>query len=69
MKNWNFSLRDGNDGFNMDFETNEPAKVGSKLNDFFAGLLYTTVFLSFMSFPLLIQIGAFLFNKMHGHRH
>jgi len=36
MKNWNFSLRDGNDSFNMDFETNEPAKVGSKLNDFFA---------------------------------
>ena len=36
MKNWNFSMRDGNDHFNMDFETNEPTKVGSKLNDFFA---------------------------------
>lgn len=36
MKNWNFSMRDGNESINFDFDSNEPTKVGSKLNDFFA---------------------------------
>lgn len=36
MKNWNFSMRDGHDSINFDFDSNEPIKVSSKLNDFFA---------------------------------
>ena len=35
MKNWNFSLRDGNDSVNIDFETNSTVRIQEKLNDFF----------------------------------
>ena len=35
MKNWNFSLRDGNDSVNMDFETNSSVRIQEKLDDFF----------------------------------
>ncbi len=40
MKNWNFSLRDGSDTVNIDFDTNSMTKVRDKLNNFFylAGL-------------------------------
>jgi|DEB0MinimDraft_6_1074348.scaffolds.fasta_scaffold02421_11 uncharacterized protein YgfB (UPF0149 family) len=35
MKNWNFSLRDGNDHLNIDFETNSVVRIQEKLNAFF----------------------------------
>ena len=35
MKNWNFSLRDGSDTVNIDFDTNSMTKVRDKLNKFF----------------------------------
>jgi len=35
MKNWNFSLRDGSDTVNIDFDTNSMTKVRDKLNNFF----------------------------------
>jgi predicted DNA-binding protein (UPF0278 family) len=35
MKNWNFSLRDGSDTINIDFDTNSMTKVRDKLNNFF----------------------------------
>ena len=40
MKNWHFTLRDGSDTVNIDFDTNSMTKVRDKLNNFFylAGL-------------------------------
>jgi len=44
MKNWNFSLRDGNDHLNIDFETNSVLRIQEKLNAFFSGSWSTYAF-------------------------
>lgn len=34
MKNWNFSMRDGSNSINFDFDTNDPAVLQEKLQAF-----------------------------------
>lgn len=34
MKNWNFSMRDGNSSINFDFESNDSMVIAGKINSF-----------------------------------